>query len=123
MQKFPLTNDPYVDIPALIKWRGNGTTFVELLQHIPYLKGDCNFCFGNENTIAWMGVSETCVEALDRLEKTGVILIKPSSLLTYLVDGCALRLPLVTSNRKYKKPHWLPTEFSLTPAARNRMAA
>lgn len=40
MKEFSSKGDPKIDIPALIRWRGNGLTFVELLQFLPYLKGD-----------------------------------------------------------------------------------
>lgn len=117
MSAFETTGNPHVDIPALIKHRGDGLTFVELLQHLPYLEGD--FVYGNReaNIVFWVGVSEDCIKTIGELIDSSTI--RPSSTLplTYFVDGRVPNLPLAKLNRKYKKPHWAPITFSLSKKA------
>ena len=113
MSEFSVSGDAMIDIPALIKWRGNGLTFVELLQHLPYLKGDYTYWVGDKNIIAWLGISEECVHALQTLLVKNEIEVRSTAPLTYYIDGCALNMPLAKSNRQYKKPHWLPVTFSV----------
>jgi hypothetical protein len=113
MPSFTTTGDPLIDIPALIKSRGDGLTFVELLQHIPYLNG--NFVYGTRDTniVYWNGVSEQCIKSLADLVDAGIIRRMSTLPLTYLIDGIVPNLPLAKSIRKYKKPHWAPITFSL----------
>jgi hypothetical protein len=113
MEEFAYNGDPNIDVPALIQWRGNGLTFVELLRYLPYLKGDYSFWIGNNSIVAWIGVSQECIHALQALLSSEQISLHPSQPLTYYIDGCALTLPLAKSARKYKKPHWLPVTFSV----------
>ncbi len=113
MAEFTPTTNPKVDIPALIQWRGDGLTFVELLQYLPYLKGDFTYWVGDKNTIAWIGVSQQCVEALQELVGSDAMGLWPAQPFIYLIDGCALKFPVAKLNRTYKRPHWLPVTFSL----------
>jgi hypothetical protein len=113
MGNFAATGNPEVDVPALIRFQGNGLTFIELLKFLPYLKGDYSYWTGNENIILWEGLSEQCIGVLAALLRANKISIQPASERTYLADGGILRLPLVKANRRYKKPHWLPVTFSV----------
>lgn len=110
MKEFPSTGHPLIDVPALIRWRGNGLTFVELLQFLPYLKGDHYYWVGNKSIVAWIGVSDQCIQALQELLVSDRISVSSTSPLTYFIDGCGLKLPLAKSNRQYKKPHWSPSD-------------
>jgi len=87
-----------------------------LLRFLPYLSGDNYYWVGNKNIIAWIGVSEQCVQALQELLASEQIKANSTPPLTYLIDGCALKLPLAKSYRLYKKPHWLPVTFSVPKA-------
>jgi hypothetical protein len=71
MADFKTTGDPLIDIPALIKWRGNGLTFVELLRFAPYLSGDLAYGRRDTNVVYWDRVSEQCVKALANLSRRG----------------------------------------------------
>lgn len=117
MSEFVATGNPRLDIPNLIKWRGNGLTFVELVRYLPYLEG--KFAYGNRETniIFWLGLSEECIAAIIDLINAGTI--KPTSTLslTYLVDGQVPKLPIAKSSRKYKRPRWAPVTFCLAKKA------
>jgi hypothetical protein len=117
MADFVTTNDPLIDIPELIKWRGDGVTFVELLQHIPYLKGDFGYGVPAANIIYWHGLSEKCIQALTSLIDVGTVRLAATTPLTYYIDGAVPKLPLAKSNRNYKKPHWTPITFCLARKA------
>jgi hypothetical protein len=113
MSDFVTIGDPMIDIPSLIRWRGDGLTFVELLQYIPYLRG--TFAYGTQDTniIYWNGMSERCIRALIDLVDAGAIRPTSTVPLTYMIDGVVPNLPLAKSNRRYKKPHWAPITLSL----------
>jgi hypothetical protein len=113
MVKFEATGNASEDIPALIKHRGNGLSFVELLQGLPYLEGDCIYENGEWNFVFWGGLSQQCIDTLRDLINRDVIKPTPAHPLTYYVDGRVPNLPLAKSPRKYKKPHWAPITFSL----------
>jgi len=113
MSNFQLTGNPRLDIPALIKRQGNGLTFVELLQHIPYLKGDSAYIHRGTNIVFWVGLSSECIDTLIELINAETIRPTPTLPLTYFVDGQVPKFPIAKSSRKYKKPHWAPITFSL----------
>jgi hypothetical protein len=113
LDKFDFTSDPLVDIPALIKWRGNGLTFIELLKYLPYLRGDKSISFASEGMVLWVNVSDQCIDAIEILVKEQAISMNPTSTLTYLADGGGLKLPIAKRAQKYKNAHWLPVTFSL----------
>jgi hypothetical protein len=122
MSNFEVTSDPLVDIPALIKWRGDGLTFVELLRYLPYLNGDEAYGKEATNVIFWIGLSTEGIEAIVALLNNGTIRATSTQPLTYMIDGKGLRLPIAKSNRKYTKAHWAPITFSL-PAGKRAAAA
>lgn len=117
MSGFEPTGNPKIDIPDLIKWRGNGLTFVELLQYLPYLNGEFAYINRDSNIVFWVGVSEECISALIELTDLGAIYPSSTLPLTYLIDGRVPNFPVAKSNRKYKKPHWAPITFSLVKRA------
>jgi hypothetical protein len=120
MSDFVTTGDPLVDVPSLIKWRGDGLTFVELLKYLPYLKGNSAYGMSDNNIVFWDGLSSECIKSLVGLSKAGIIVQTSTAMLTYMIDGAVPKLPLAKSNRKYKKLHWAPITFSL---ARNAAKA
>lgn len=74
------------------------------------------------NLVLWAGMSKAFVDLINDLLQQKRLFIHPSSLMTYLVDGGILRLPLAKSPRPYKKPHWVPVCFRVVPfeAAKKR---
>jgi hypothetical protein len=113
MSNFTPTGDARTDIPNLIKWCGNGLTFVELLRYLPYLEGE--FAYGNRdsNVIFWYGLSGECIDVLIDLIEAGAIYPSSTLPLTYFIDGQVPKLPVAKSNRRYKKPRWAPITFGL----------
>ncbi len=120
---FKYSGDPAQDIPRLIKWRGDGLSFVELLRYLPYLKGDCAITWEYENVIVWQGVSATCVEVMRKLLGEQQIIVQNTMPLTYFIDGVVPKLPLARKLRNYKKPRWMPMTLSLTRSGRDKIAA
>lgn len=107
---------------AYILGRGH-VTFVELLDRFPEMRGDSTFAYQSSNVVLWTGISQHCYDALNLLLKSNRIHLWRASTLTYLVDGGALKLPLATSRRPYKRPHWLPVTFHGEPKRGNRQAS
>jgi len=61
------------------------------------------------NVVLWDGLQKNLVDAICQLLADGLIEIRSTSLLVYLVDGVRLRLPVAKSGKlNYAKPHWLP---------------
>lgn len=117
MSEFVATGNPHLDIPNLIKWRGNGLSFVELLRYLPYSEGEFEYGNKDANIIFWFGLSRDFIIALVDLINAGSIRPTYTLPLTYFVDGRVPKRPLARSIRKYKKPHWAPITFSLVKRA------
>lgn len=98
---------------AILKCIGKGgVSFVELSREVPGFNGE--YWLRNEkNHVFWSNVSKEAAEILHDLEMTNVIRKIPCMELIYVMDGGYLNLPIVKTNRKYKKPHWLPVTYSL----------
>lgn len=105
--------------PTLLAFLERGhVSFAELMKEVPGFSGGdfeyvLEFC---ENIILWGGMTEAGCEAIRELKVEGKIHFEPAGPLVYLIDGAALKLPLVRRAVKYKKPHWLPVTISLGPA-------
>src|ERR1700753_1349377 len=119
---FKILGDPLIDIPRLIAWRGNGLSFVELLNYLPYLKGELSICWSFENIILWQGVSDDCVKACGALLRNKTICLEDASLLTYILDGVVPKLAQADSMRSYKTKRWMPSTLSLTPIGKTQFA-
>jgi hypothetical protein len=95
-------------------------TFAELDRKIEgFSGGNLEIGIDNEqasNIILWQGLTEEAVDALEELRQAKKIHQIPTIMLTYLVDGKALRLPLVKRPQHYKEPHWAPVCFNPGPA-------
>jgi hypothetical protein len=97
-------------------------SFVELERFLGgEMSGDFNL-FKGDNVVLWSGVSERFAEAFASLVETGQVRLVPTSPLVYLIDGKALRLPLVKGRYRYKKPHWLPVVLDI-PARNGKQGA
>lgn len=66
---------------------------------------------GYPNDWFWCGWNTQAFDLLQQAVKLGELERNPCQPFIYLVDGKALKLPLVKSERQYKKPHWLPVVF------------
>ena len=124
MRGFRSIGDPLTDIPALLAWRGDGLTFVELMRWLPYLKGDRTLHIpGNSSLVLWIGVTEGCISAIGDMQVAGKIELKPTGPLTYVLDGHRSRLPVASKRRAYKQPHWFPVTFAMSAKARAALPA
>lgn len=85
-------------------------SFAEL-SRLPGFRGDWSIGVPDSNVIFWTGMSEEACAAIETIRQEGVYELAPTVLLTYLVDGTTLNLPLVKSRRKYKTPRWAPCVF------------
>lgn len=103
------SGDPLKDIPTLIEWRGNGLSFVELVRYLPYLQGERTLYVrdGNREWTVWVDLSQECIDAIETLRQTGVIVWEPASEFTYLCDGGGIR-----STHKSKPVKWMPLVLS-----------
>ena len=91
-------------------------SFAEIIGELgPEAKGDMAWGIV-PNLFLWVGMSTTLIEAFQLVKDR--IRPHPSSLLVYLADGAALQLPIAKRAPKngYKKKHWLPVTFNLSPS-------
>lgn len=73
------------------------------------LKGDLEILYpGYENIIIWSGMSDEFVRILSELRREYKIHLVPTHILTHLVGGGCLNIPIAKSARDYKTPRWLP---------------
>ena len=101
------------DLLRLLKFRGDGLSFAEILRFIPRAAGDRSIELGKKNLLIWTGVSQELIDTINELEKLGLAELKGCSQLTYLADGSVLNLPLARNFRDYKSPHWVPSMLGL----------
>ena len=103
-------------------------TFPELMRklepHVPGgVRGEWAICTpADPNLILWTGMSEPFKDALRGLLAERRLFFHPAELLTYLVDGGLMRMPLASRPPKdgYKAPHWLPTCLRTVPMREKR---
>lgn len=62
----------------------------------------------SNNIVAWGGMSEEYKNIILDLEKNNLINLRNCPVVFYLIDGGIPNIPTANSDRKYKKPHWLP---------------
>jgi hypothetical protein len=62
----------------------------------------------HSNIVLWTGMTRAATEAYAMAIKSGRVTAAPTSPMTYLLDGRALRLPIAKTSRHYQKPRWLP---------------
>ena len=86
-------------------------SFCELQRHIgDDSEGDISISFPG-NIVMWAGMSEEFASCVDKLIEEKILHTVPMELLSYVIDGGGLRLPVAKKPPKsgYKKPRWLPT--------------
>jgi len=106
----------YVQMVIDFVSKRGGVTFVELqslLESSMEVKGDLViYVPGYENIILWAGISQEFFQVVTLALNSHQIMMRPTQLLVYLVDGGALNMPIAKSARHYQTPHWLPVSFS-----------
>jgi len=90
-----------------------GVSFVELCRDVPGFKGEQQIRIPSKNWIIWAGLSQEAYDAIKDLIDDKLIEQKVCDPMIYICDGGWVNLPLVKSNRAYKKPRWLPVVYSL----------
>lgn len=103
-------------------------TFPELMRklepHVPGgVRGQWAICSPqDENVILWTGMSEVFQHAIRDLLAARRLFFHPAQLLTYLIDGGLLRLPVAKRLPKggYKAPHWVPVCLRTVPPREQR---
>lgn len=94
------------------------TSFAELDNHFREMRGDKELRLniaGFENVVLWSHMSHVAIEAFRLLLDRKALIVATTSLLVYLVDGAALKYPLVGKRkpkRPYTTPHWCPVVLS-----------
>jgi hypothetical protein len=91
-------------------------TFAELENHIEgFGGGDKTLIYDGDrcsNIVLWAGLTDAAIDAMEELRIAKRIHPIPANILTYLMDGKCLRLPIAKAGRHYKKPHWVPVVFN-----------
>jgi hypothetical protein len=93
-------------------------SFAELAGEFPdhFAGGPCDIEI-RPNLFLWVGLPNTGAAVITELLNKRQVLLHASSIITYLQDGAALRLPTPKrSQASYRTPHWLPV--TLRPAIR-----
>ena len=85
----------------------DNVSFAEI-EGYPGFRGDLSMEIGDMNIFLWTNMSSEAILAITELEREGLIVFSPTSLWTYLADGVVNSAPVAKTDKKYKKPHWLP---------------
>lgn len=95
----------------------NNVSFAELVHMFPQFKdGDRAICAPDRpNTIFWCDIQDEAASAIQSLIESGKAHFYPTSILTYVIDGMTLKLPLAKTARHYKKEHWCPVVIKRGP--------
>lgn len=96
------------------------TSFAELVRHLgePAV-GDLSM-ISARNICLWSGVSQQFCDAYALALKQ--LDIKPTHVMTYLIDGVTLNMPLAVRppSGGYKQPHWAPAVLNFAEVTRTR---
>jgi len=90
-------------------------TFAEV-SRLPGAKGDTAMMLKGDkfsNIVLWPNLSHEIVTEIKALLADGTVELKPTIVLTYLIDGVTCKLPLVKAVRHYESPHWFPVVLKL----------
>jgi hypothetical protein len=95
-------------------------SFPELQQRLgAYLETGGDVCLElRTNLVVWAGMSQAFADLVQGLLAAGRLSLHPASVMTYLIDGGMLRLPLAKRDREYRKPHWSPACLRVVPLRR-----
>lgn len=105
----------------LVRRLNGGVTVIEIGRELEDLGIDTAgtesiYLGDDQNLILWTGMSTQFSVEVIALKEHPEVEIHPTSVLTYLVDGGALTLPVAQRPPRggYKSPHWSPIVFNLT---------
>lgn len=92
--------------------KGN-VSFVEIEElfedHSFNYKGEYALMYRKcKGIIIWNGWNNEAIDLISNLMQHKEIELDPCSIMIYLIDGQALKYPLVKSFRSYKEDHWIP---------------
>lgn len=59
------------------------------------------------NVVVWIGWNQEAVDVIKEVVDMGVHYV-PTAVLTYLIDGKVLDLPVARARKDFKKVHWVP---------------
>lgn len=95
---------------------GGGVSFVELTREF----GKGTWIIEHPhigNVVVWCGMSKRLVKAISRLLDDDRVIMVPTPVLVYVVDGNTLNIPVARNPNKkaYKNPRWLPMTVSTIP--------
>lgn len=100
-------------------------TFAQLADDFPEFRdGEFNIVHEGPkhgNIVLWTGMTEAATEAYAMAVRSGRVTAGPTSPMTYLLDGRALRLPIAKAARHYKALRWLPVILRPGPNAGKEM--
>jgi len=86
---------------------GGGVSFHEIANE--FGEGDSSIIL-RENVIIWSGIPFDVCDSIVDMQRTGRLVLVDTSPVIYLIDGCALNLPIAKQVDKcYKTPHWAPS--------------
>jgi hypothetical protein len=63
------------------------------------------------NIVLWPSISAEAADVVRAIIAEGEYEVKPTVVMTYVIDGVVPQMPLVKRARHYKEPHWLPCVF------------
>ena len=88
----------------------DSVSFAELAREfVEFREGEHAVCMGaGANVVLWMGLTEEASVAFDLLRRESSVVTLPTTVLTYVVDGHMLKLPIAKTTRPYKTLHWMP---------------
>lgn len=110
---------PMADAVLDLVRRLPGTSWVELCRYIEGARGNRGV-FAGRNVLLWNGVSQDLIDAVTALNDAGLIEVRASVPLVYMVDG---EIPTLPWARRvpvggYASPRWLPTVLDLPKRGR-----
>lgn len=119
-----------VDYVARVDWvsfaelpRGIANTWKHEVP-LPELEGDSAIRWGEDSLgiVVWTGLSVILSEAIIALLLAKTLHLHPSQVLTYMIDGACLTLPIAKRIPKegYRDLHWLPCTLRVVPQAKPR---
>lgn len=90
-------------------------SYAELEQFFEQIGYDYHGSFSSVSSVCdyvvfWSGWSKEAIDLVNDLYDEGIHK-QPTPILTYILDGATLNLPLVKRDMQYKKSHWLPVVF------------
>lgn len=98
-------------------------SFAQLVKIFPEAMegGEHALCFPDyQNIILWYGMKKEAIDALTWLLNQRLVKSKPTSQLTYLIDGILPDLPIAKDLKQYKTVRWLPVVLDISTPEDNQ---